>query len=263
MKTKITGDKLYCLISVIIILGGYIIQRILHICCDITRTFAICEALIFTVLTAVVFFLITKSKDTFYAILTAIFGFRMMPPYIAGLQQLSAQTNIVYFIVQKFSAVIFVFALIWFYKKQQTKNIKALPILAVLIIVPFFMEMQEQLSEYINPISNGNMLYSYFSGFILYSTAMFILLFVAAKSDFLNSRMVTDYQITALLLNAGRRICAVVINLSQGNHVSRSYYCWIAIYVFFIAAFYVLRMKKQKQVLYVTSENSNQTERKD
>lgn len=245
MTEKISKNKLYCLSAVMIIFCSYIAQRVLHICCDITKEFAIVEAIIFSIATIIVYFLVTKSKDSFYGILTAIFGFRMMPPTINGFEQLSAEANIVYFLVQKFSMLIFAVAILKLYEMQEKpKKIRAFPILCTILIVPFFLNIQGELSNYINSIADGNMLYSYFAGFILYTLAMIILMFIAVKSNTDSARLITDYQMIALLLNIGRRICAVAINLAWGNHISRSYYCWILIYTFFFIAFYVLRRKK-------------------
>lgn len=247
MSNKIPRNKLYCLIAVIIIFGSYILQRILHICCNITREFAITEAIVFSILTAVVFMLVTKSGDTFYGILTAIFGLRMMPPDIGRLRELSPEADIVYFLVQKFSLLIFAAAVLYLYEKQkQPKKLGAFPILCTILVVPFFTDMQNELSVYINSVANGNMIYSYFSGFILYTLAMIILLLAATKTNTCGARLIIDYQMVALLLNFGRRVCAIVINLARGNHISRSYYCWLLIYAFFFAAFYVLRKKTQK-----------------
>lgn len=247
MSEKIYKNKSYCLIAVIIIFGSHVIQKILHICCDITREFAIIEAIVFSIATMIVYFLVLKSKDSFYGILTAIFGLRMMPPDINGFEQLSAEGHIVYFIMQKFSMLIFAAAVLRLYELQKNpKQIRAFPILCTILIVPFFMGIQEELSQYINSIANGNMLYSYFTGFIFYTAAMIVLIFVAVKSNTASAKLIADYQMIALLLNAGRRISAVAINLFYGNHISKSYYCWILIYIFFFISFYVLRRKKHK-----------------
>lgn len=245
MAERISKNRLYCLIAVAIILCSYISQRVLHICFDITKEFAIIEAMIFSIATVAVYFLVTKTNDSFYGILTAIFGFRMMPPTINGFEQLSAEANIVYFLVQKFSMLIFAVAILKLYELQEKpKKIRALPILCTILVVPFFIDIQDELSRYINSIANGNMLYSYLTGFIFYTLAMLILIFIAVKSNKDSARLITDYQMIALLLNIGRRVCAVAINLAWGNHISKSYYCWILIYLFFFIVFYVLRRKK-------------------
>lgn len=245
MLKKISKGKLYCLICVAIIFGSYIIQKALHACFDITRSFALIEAMVFSVATLIVFFILSKSKEPFYGILTAIFGFRMMPPSINALQSLCPEANIVYFLVQRFSMIIFALAVLKLFQEQEKpRKITALPVLCTMLVVPFFTDIQNQMATYLYSITSGNMLYVYFSNFILYSIAMLILLFVAVKSNKLGSRIIIDYQLVALLLNIGRHLCSIIILFAHGNHVSKSHYCWIAICAFFMIVFYLLRRKK-------------------
>lgn len=245
MREKASSGKLCCMTAVALILAAYILQRVLHISFDITKEFAIAQAIVFSLATAVVMLLLINTKESFYGVLTAVFGLRMMPPDISGLEQFSPQADILYFLVQQFSLLVFTAGLLWYYEKQEKpKQIKALPILCTVLIVPFLMGIQNELGPYLNTVANGNMIYSYFSGFMLYSAAMIILLLIASKSDTQSARLITDYQLVALLLNFGRRVCAVIINLAGGTHISRSYYCWIAIYIFFFIAFFILRKKK-------------------
>lgn len=245
MLKKLSKSKIYCLISVAIIFGSYIIQKFLHVYFDITRNFALVEAIVFSALTFVVIFILSKSKETFYSILTAIFGFRMMPPIIKQLGALAPEANIVYILVQKFALIIFALAIYKFYKEQvKPRPINAFPILCTMTVVPFFTEIQDQLTPYIAKATEGNMLYIYFSGFALYTIALIILLFVAVRSNPISARIVIDYELVALLLNICRRGAVVVILLSQNQHVSKSYYCWMAISAFFFVIFAVLRKKK-------------------
>lgn len=243
---KLSKDKLYCLISVSIIFSSYIIQRLLHIFCDITREFAIAEAMIFSILTAVVYFLVTKSKEPFYGILTAIFGFRMMPPEIIELTEFSESAGLVYFIVQKFSIIIFAVAIIKLYNLQQKpRQIRPFPIILTIVSVPFCVEVYTQISERLYNITE-NMLYSYFSSYIVYSITMIVLLYCAVKINFQSAKLIMDYELVALALNIGRRICTVVIQFTQGEHISKNYFCWIAIYSFFFLAFLFIRKKKRQ-----------------
>ncbi|HIY34296.1 MAG TPA: hypothetical protein IAA24_04190 [Candidatus Eubacterium faecigallinarum] len=248
MRNKASSSRLCCLLAVSLILAAYVLQRIFHIAFNVTKELLIIEAILFSLASAVVMLLMTKTKESFYGILLAIFGLRMMPPDINGLELLSPHADILYFIVKQFSLLVFAVGILWFYEKQEKpKQIKALPILGTVLIVAFFMKVQNGLTAYFDQVAQGNMMYSYFSGFILYALAMMILLFIAVRSDISGAMLITDYQLVALALNFGRRVCAVAINLINGTHISRSYYCWLAIYVFFFAAFLALRIKKLKQ----------------
>lgn len=258
MRNKASSSRLSCLVAVSVILATYVLQRVFHIAFDVTKELLIIEAILFSLASAVAMLLMTKTKESFYGILLAIFGLRMMPPDINGLELLSPHADILYFIVKQFSLLVFAVGILWFYEKQENpKKIKALPILCTVLIVAFFMKVQSGFDAYFDQVANGNMMYSYFSGFILYSVAMIILLYIAMRSDILGAMLITDYQLVALALNFGRRACAVAINLINGTHISRSYYCWLAIYVFFFAAFLTLRIKKLKQQ---SPANQNETQ---
>lgn len=247
MKDKMTKGKLYCIISAVLIFGAYILQRILNMTLQQTKTIAIAEALAFSILTAVLYFLLSRSDEPFYGILMAIFGIRMLPPDIMSLADLSSGADVLYFIVDRFSFVIFALSIIKLYREQKTDRfISPIPIISTIVVVPLFYEVGSALSNYFADISRGNMIYSYLTMFAVYSAAMISLLFIATRCSKMGARLICDFQLAALLLNAVRRVCAVIINLAQGNHISRSYYCWILIYVFFFIAFYIIRNRTKE-----------------
>lgn len=247
MRKGLSKEKIYCVLSAVIIFGAYISQRIINLTLSPSRTLLISQAFIYSLLTLIVYLLIVNSKDYFYGILIACFGVRMMPPDILNsLNQISKSAGLVYFIVTKMAVVIFVIAIIKLYNKQENpKAIKPIPILALLLVVPFSNEIQIAIHEYLYAFS-GTMIYSYFADFTIYTVAMIVLLFIANNYSWQSTRLITDFQITALGLSTCRRICAIAINLAKGNHISKSYYCWILIYIFFILAFMYLRKKKIK-----------------
>ncbi|MCM1286329.1 MAG: hypothetical protein NC213_08865 [Acetobacter sp.] len=247
MKVKLTKGKVYCIASAIIIFGVYIIQRVLSLTIKPTKELVIAEAIVFTALVAVVYFFITKSNDCFYGILMAIFGVRMMPPDIIHLEQISPDANIIYYIVKNVSVVIFLLALLKLYRKQSfPKYVTPVPIICTLAVVPFINEIQSVVGSYLENRMD-TMIYSYFAGFAIYTAAMIVLLAAAMYSNIGGAKLICDFQIVALALNIGRRIVAIVItSVIRGNHISRSYYCWIAIYAFFALAFLILRKKKLK-----------------
>lgn len=249
MKEKITKGKLYCLISAGIIFGAYIAQRILNMTLEPTKTGVLVQAIVFSTLTAVVYFLVAKSDEPFYGILAAIFGIRMLPPNITGLGEFSPQAELLYYFVQKASFVIFAFAIVKLYELQKRpRMIKPIPILCTILIVPFFNEISVTVNNFIMEQS-GNMLYSYFASFAIYSAAMICLLFVGTRCSKVSAALICDFQLVALLLNAGRKICAIIIHLANSAHISRSYYCWVVIYGFFFIAFYVLRKHRKTAIV--------------
>lgn len=245
MKEKMSKGKLYCLISAVIVFGAHIVQRALNIAIEPSRTSVLVQAMIFTLLTAIVYFLLVKSNEPFYGILMALFGIRMLPPEIPHLGQFSAGAGVVYFLVGKIAFVIFAIAIIRLYRIQKKENsITSLPIICAIVIVPFFNEISLVVSAYAANIGNGNMLYYYFTGFAVYTASLLCLLAVALRSNKMGAKLICDFQLAALLMNAGRRVCAIIINIANGDHISRSYYCYIAIYVVFFVVFYMIRKKR-------------------
>lgn len=253
MNAKLSKGKIYCIISAVFIFGFYILERVIDICFGVTKNIAVTQAIVYTLATVIIYFLVSKSEETFYGLLTAIFGFRMMPTKINGLSQVSEEAGLVYFIVQKFSLIIFAILIIKLYRLQKApREIKPIPILVTIVAVPFSIEVYTYVSEALLNIT-GNMLYSYFACFAIYSLTLIVLLCMAVMTDYHSSRLVADYEIVALSLNLGRRICTVIILASKGVHISKSYYCWIAIYAFFMAAFLFVRFVRRKQYKALTS----------
>lgn len=249
MKEKITKGKLLCLLSAGIIFGTYIVQRIISLLFEPTEKGVLVQAIVFSALTAIVYFLVSRSDEPFYGILAAIFGIRMLPPAITGLAQCSPQGNLLYYFVEKAAFVIFAFAIVKLYELQKRpRMIKPIPILCTIIVVPFFNEISATVSKFIVDQS-GKMLYAYFASFAIYGVAMLCLLFVATRCSKVSAALICDFQMVALLLNAGRRICAIIIQTANSVHISRSYYCWIVIYAVFFVAFYVLRKHRKTAIV--------------
>lgn len=245
MQTKTDKSKQFCFAAVALILISYIAQRTFNVFIDTTANAVVAQAIVFSLMTAAVMLIMLKTKDEFYSILIAIFGLRMMPPAIDGIDSISLESGLLYFIVRSFAAFVFAVAIIWFYTKQKDSGgINCVAIVCSIFIVPFFNGVQSGVASYLNKLTQGNLIYSYFTGFIFYSAAMIILLFAASRFGYKNARLIMDYQMTALIVNFARRVCAIIINAYNGTHISRSYYCWLAIYAFFFAAFFILRRKK-------------------
>ncbi len=248
MESKKSTGKLYCLISAIIIIGCYAVQRVLSLCVDANRTLAVCEAMIFSLAVAAVYFLVTKSHEPFYGILISVLGFRMLPPSISALEEFSSGAYIVYYIVGRASLVIFAFAIIKLFRQQETEQkIGVLPILFLMIAVPFSNEISSTLASFADGYANGNKLWGYFIQFAFYALTMLIGLWYASRSNYINSRLICDYSIVALALNLARRLSVTVIYLARDWHISKSYFCWMAIYIFFIVAYFILKRKKTKE----------------
>lgn len=239
-NTENKTGKLYCLISVLLIIGSYAYKG------QSSRTLVLCEAIVFTVVAAAVYFLAIKSNDVFFGILTAVLGFRMLPPEIPALADFSAAGELVYYIVGRFSIVLFAIVIIKLYTAQdEPRQIKPVPILLLLFGVPFTMEAAGKVSEFAYLHIASTMLYPYFISFTAYAAILLFTLWYASRSDHLNAMLITDYTIVALFVNMARRLAAIFVCAVHSEHISKSYFCWVAIYIFFIAMFSLLRRKKQ------------------
>lgn len=248
MKEANKNGKLYCLLSAVIIIGCYAAQRTLALTADATRTLVIVEAMVFSLAVAVVYFLVTRSNEAFYGILISLLGFKMMPPDIGGLRTLCPGAYIVYYIVCKAAVVIFALAIIKLFRMQKGREkIGVLPVLFLIAAVPFSNEISATIASFVNGYANGNRLYEYFILFAFYSATMLLTLFLASKCSYISAKLMCEYSIVALCVNLARRVCVAVIYTAKDYHVSKSYFCWMAIYVFFIIAFSLLEKKKLQQ----------------
>lgn len=245
MAEKMSKGKIYCLVSAVLIFGIYILQKVLNIAVEPTREIVLVQAIVFSLVTAVVYFLISKSGEPFYGILMAAFGIRMLPPDISAMADFSQGANLLYYFVQKVAFVIFIAAIVKLYEQQEKpRQLKPIPIISIILVVPFFNEISNTLHSFLLS-QTRSMLYAYFSDFAVYTVAMLALLFVAVRCSKVSARLVCDFQIVALILNLGRRLCTIIYFLTIGEHISKSYCCWILIYCFFIGAFYVLRKRRK------------------
>lgn len=238
-------DRMKCILSAIIIVGSYAVQRLASLLIPSGKAICLTEAILFSLAVAVVYFIVIKAENCYYGLLPAIMGFRMLPPDISSLGEYSQAGELVYYIVSRFALVIFSFAIIRLYRKQnEEEKISVLSILALLFVVPFMSELGDSISRFIIAASDSGVLYSYFVKFACYCSALLIILFLAARGNKISAKLIADYTLVALCVNFARRAIIIAYNLINSNHISKSYFCWIAIYSVFFAAFYVIKKKK-------------------
>lgn len=244
MAKKLSTGKQYCLISALIIFASYIGERFVNVFVDESRPLILGEAFVFSLLTFAVYMLLVNSRESFYGILIAAFGFRMMPPDIIGLiNGESMAAGVVYYIVEKMAMIIFAFAILRLYRLQEADDyISPLSIIAILVLMPFANDVTTVISNYLLAFT-GKMYASYFASFAIAAAVQLVLLFLASQTTAKGALFICDFQIVALLLNLARRITAVIIMMIRGNHVSKSYYVWIVIFAFFAVVFALMRKK--------------------
>lgn len=242
---KLNKDKRLCLFSIVLIVGSYAVERLIEIFSEPTKTFALALGAVFAVLAVIVFVILLKTKNPFFGLLTSLLGYKMMPPSIHMLTQKTLYGEAAYYLVCKAAAVLFVILIIRFYLMQsEPGKIKALPILAIMFVIPFFTQIGADSYDFFMT-KTGNMLGYYFANFFCYVVASLVILGVAYKSNYDSMRFTAYFEFVALGVNALKRIGAIIATVSQGNHISRSYYVWIAIYAVLIVCFWIAKQKKK------------------
>ena len=247
-------DNILGILALAIIVGSYGIEKIIEAFITPSKTVGILSAAAITCLFALVLTLISKCKSTFFGLLASIVGFKMMPAPITYLSKVSADAGILYYLLQRMAMIFFILLIIKIYKSQSEnkEKIQFIPVLALIVCVPFFTETSYYIGRYFMAVM-GNMLYLYFTQFAFYALTMLVIILVCVRTNYTTSRFVVYYEFFALGINILRKACAVAVLTVQGEHVSASLYCWIAIFAIFIVVFAIFK-KIEKKKYFQTSQ---------
>lgn len=246
---KLSGDKIKCLSAIAIIVGCYGVQRLVEVFSSPSTktTLAMMFMFVFGLVAAV--YLIANSKHALMGMLASLIGYKMMPPAMPGLQYVSVDGSMIYFVIQKFSVVLFIVLTIKMYRLQkEPAKVKALPVLACMCVVPFMLQTSVQLGDYLMYQIAPTMLYSYFSQFVFYIIATAVILLVAYQANYESMRFVAYFEFVAIGINILRKVGLISALLIQNEHVSKSYYVWIFIYVVCIIMTLFAKKSKGKKI---------------
>lgn len=247
MASKLNKAKFMSLGAIFLIVASFAAERFIDMFNKPVGKQATILALVFTVLLGVVCFLISKTENAFFGLLAALLGYKMMPPDISSLSH-DTDSGMLYFIVKKAAVIIFVLLIYKFYKMQEKSHkINALPILTAMVAVTFANGFSVQTLDYFQQ-KTGSMIGFYFTKFACYILASLVILIVAYRSNYDSMRFIAYYEFVALGINIAKRGAVVILNLVNAQHVSKSYYCWIAIYIVLIVLFYLAKEKKKKEI---------------
>ena len=75
-------ENLMCVLATLIIVLSYGAQRIIEVSVSGGKTLGLILAMVYTALLAISLLLISKSNNSFFGILAALIGYKMMPPTI-------------------------------------------------------------------------------------------------------------------------------------------------------------------------------------
>lgn len=246
-KPKITKAEAMPLAAMAIVFICYAAEKAFKRLTEWGNTAAIIEAFVFTLATAAVFLLLSKSKNTYLGILAGVFAFKIMPPDIVMLRSVNFDAACVYYLVRKAALVLFLYAVYKLYKSQSDNEdrLRALPIASLFLVIPFAASVAETLSKYAY-IKTGSMMVPYALGAGFFIAAAFVLMIICNIYGGKNAALICDFAIISFAVNFARKVCSVIILASYGYHISKSYYCWFAIYAVLIAAFMLVKSKTAK-----------------
>lgn len=238
-------DRIACTLTILLSTFCYIVSRIAG------SSQAMLQAILYTLATAVCIFLILSIKGTFETMLSALFSLKLLPPDLSSLESVNIHAFVFYKLASAFSLAVFVFILYKAYKKQEKKEIGAVAVLALLVIIPFFTNTSGTVSSYLEAVTRTR-LWSYFSSVAFYFAGLLILLAIANNLKGKSATLICVYEVLALSINIARRTMAIIINAIHSTHISRSYYLWIAMMLFSAVLFliYAIKLKKEEQINY-------------
>lgn len=248
-KEKI--KEVSAIIAVVATVAWYGIERLFEIFVGLDRTGALALAMLSTAVFAIVFFLIDSCTDSFNGMLASLIAFKMMPPTINGLAQLSYDASFLYYLVQKAAVLLFIYLFIKHYRNEKNVKISPFVVFILAFTVPFLSEIANNVSVYLMRSFGENMLFSYFSSFAFYALGIFVAWLIALKSNYHALGFITCYELIALSINWLNKACRVVVLMIQHEHVSLSLYCWLVIFAFGIVLFAFTYKQRKNSALTV------------
>ena len=249
MKTKFfTKENIMCVAATIIVVLSYGAQRIAEAVCSPDKKLALILAIIYTLLLAVVLWLISKSNNSYFGILAALIGYKMMPPPNNFLAQTTVDGATLYYLVGRVAVVLFIVIIYKLYKMQEEPHeIRSLPLLTIMLSVPFFNGISQVMTNYLYH-KTGDLLYCYFAQFALYSAAVLLILAIAYISGYTSLKFTAYFEYTALSINILRQLGKIGYLVLNHEHISKSNYVWILIYAVLMICFAVAKKKKEKEL---------------
>lgn len=258
-NTVFSKSRILPLIALAIAVICYAGEKALKRLTPWSETSALIQAFVFTLAVAAVFLILLKSKEYYFSIIAGIFAFKILPPNIDMLTHYNLDAACIYYIVRKMALVLFLYAVYRLYISQNKaeNHIRALPIAALLLVVPFVSGVSNEL-EYYALIKTESMMLPYALDAGFYIAAVCVLGIVCIVFKGKNAALICDFSIIGFIIGGARKLCSTIIILNAGQHLSKSYICWIAFYAVLIAAFAVLRKRTAGSPLIFAGDALNE-----
>lgn len=241
-KIKFTKNQIMALASLFISVAVYVIERAFKRFSPWSETAALVQAIIYVALCLAVYLLIVKSKEVYFGIISAILAVKLIPPDLVMLKRLNLDAYFVYYVFSKFAVILFIYAIYQLYKGQTKKEIRPVPVFALLVTVPFISEIATVFSKY-TFYKTGSMMLPYASQAGCYILAMVFLGVLALVIGGKNGTLIADFNIICFVINMARKTFSALVLTYGEMHVSKSYICWIIIYAALIVAFVLIRKR--------------------
>ena len=245
---KLEKENKKSILVICVIIFSYAAERIIELFVPQSRELGIILAMVYTLLLMFTVLALYKSEDSCWGLLAALFAYKMMPVSISFLFSYSQSAALLYFIVQKAGALMFMGIIYKLYCAQdKNRKVSALTVLSIMLAVPFFAEIASVLTQYFLA-RTGSMLGGYMSQFAVYAFATFIILILSYCSSLHSLRFAAAYETVALSINILKYGAKIGYRILNSWHISRSFYVWIALYFILIMCFALaVKIKTQKE----------------
>lgn len=241
-KIKFSKGQWIAFASMFISFAVYVIERAFKRFAPWNEKSALIQAIIYVMLCLAVYLLIVKSKEVYFGIISALLAIKLIPPDLMMLKRLNVDAYFVYYIFSKFAVVLFIYAIYRLYKSQKKKEIRPIPVFALLVTAPFIMEVAEVISKYAY-FKTDSMMLPYAAQAGCYIIAMVALGLLAIIIGGKNGTMICDFNIICFIINMARKAFSALVLTHAGMHVSKAYICWIIIYAALIVAYVLIRKR--------------------
>lgn len=241
-KIKFSKGQWLAFASLFISVAVYVIERAFKRFVPWNEKTALVQAIVYVALCLAVYLLIVKSKEVYFGIISALLAIKLIPPELSMLKLYNTDAYFVYYIFGKFALVLFIYAIYQLYKSQEKKEIRPIPVFAIIVTAPFIMEIAGVISKYAY-FKTGSMMLPYAAQAGCYILAMAALGLLALIIGGKNGTMICDFNIICFIINMARKAFSMLVLTHAHMHVSKSYICWIVIYAALIVAYVLVRKR--------------------
>ena len=164
MKIIKEREKILCAASIIIVFACYYLEKTIEAIMPPNRQLILLTATFYMIILCCIIYYLAYCESPFYGLLTSLIGYKMLPVPILYFNEVSKNGSILYYLLIKVAQLMFIIMVIKFYNAQEDKEnkIHSIPILAIMLSVPFFSEIGNKLTDFFLE-KTGSYLFGYFS----------------------------------------------------------------------------------------------------